>query len=101
MKCAASSVHTGDQDGEEVVVMMGLYGGGLGWLMMMLSSVLGLVVIGLVVWAIVRVTHTEQQQDRTVQPTAREILDRRFASGDIDAESYRAAVRELSASGRG
>jgi putative membrane protein len=79
--------------------MMGWYGG-MGW-MMVVSSVLGLALIGLVVWAIVRVTSTSQQPDRTARPTAQEILDRRFAAGEIDVETYRAATRELSASGRG
>ena len=79
--------------------MMGWYGG-MGW-MMVVSSVLGLALIGLVVWAIVRVTATSQQPDRTERPTPREILDRRFAAGEIDVETYRAAMRELSASGRG
>jgi putative membrane protein len=80
--------------------MMGWYGGGMGW-MMITSSVLGLALIGLVVWAIVRLTATGQQQDRPVHSSARDILDRRFAAGDIDAESYRAGVRELAASDRG
>lgn len=80
--------------------MMGWYGGGMGW-MMVISAVLGLVLIGLVVWAIVRVTYTGQQRDQPAQPSARDVLDRRFAAGDIDAESYRAAVRDLSAPGRG
>jgi putative membrane protein len=79
--------------------MMGWYGG-MGW-MMVVSSVLGLALIGLVVWAIVRVTSTSQQPERGEPATAREILDRRFASGEIDVETYRAAMRELSASGRG
>jgi putative membrane protein len=79
--------------------MMGWYGG-MGW-MMVVSSVLGLALIGLVVWVIVRVTSTSQRPDRAERPTAREILDRRFASGEIDVETYRAAIRELSASGRG
>lgn len=79
--------------------MMGWYGGGMGW-MMITSSVLGLALIGLVVWAIVRLTSTGQQQDRSARSSARDILDRRFASGDLDVESYRAAVRELAASER-
>jgi putative membrane protein len=77
--------------------MMGWYGGGMGW-MMIFSSVLGLALIGLVVWAIVRLTATGQQQGRSAHSSAREILDRRFASGDLDVDSYRAAVRELAAS---
>ena len=79
--------------------MMAWYGGGMGW-MMIISSVLGLVLIGLVVWAIVRVTYTGQQ-DRPTQPSPRDVLDRRYAAGEIDAESYRAALHDLSAPRRG
>jgi putative membrane protein len=78
------------------------YGAGMGW-MMITSSVLGLALIGLVVWAIVRVTSPTQPPAPTTvtrQQTARDILDRRFAAGEIDAESYRAAVQDLAA-GRG
>jgi putative membrane protein len=80
--------------------MMGWYGGGMGW-MMIASTFVGVALIGLVVWAIVRVTSTTQQPDRSGQATARQILDRRFAAGEIDVETYRSAMRELSASGRG
>jgi putative membrane protein len=79
--------------------VMGWYGAGMGW-MMLTSSVLGLALIGLVVWAIVRVTSPSQPGERRSQASAREILDRRFAAGEIDVEAYRAAVRELTA-GRG
>jgi putative membrane protein len=57
--------------------------------------------IGLVVWAIVQVTSTIHQPDRTGRQTAQDILDRRFAAGEIDVETYRAATRELSTPGRG
>jgi Predicted membrane protein len=79
--------------------VMGWYGGGMGW-MMLTSSILGLALIGLVVWAIVRVTSPSEPRERTAQASARDILDRRFAAGEIDVETYRAAVRELSMPGR-
>jgi putative membrane protein len=72
----------------------------MGW-MMLTSSVLGLVVIGLVVWAVVRATSSSEPRERDVPGSARDILDRRFAAGEIDVETYRAAVRELSMPGRG
>lgn len=74
---------------------MGWYGAGMGWAMMISSSVLGLALIGLVVWAVVRITSTAQP-DRSSSSGAREILDRRFAAGEIDVEAYRTALRELS-----
>lgn len=79
--------------------MMDWYGG-MGW-MMATSSVLGLALIGLVVWAIVRLTAAPPpKQQNPTRSSAREILDRRFASGEIDVDAYRRAVRELSDSPR-
>jgi putative membrane protein len=80
--------------------MMGWYGGGMGWVMI-ISSVLGLALIALVVWAIVRITAPAQRPDAGSPTSAREILDRRFASGEIDVEAYRTALRELSVPGSG
>lgn len=79
---------------------MGWYGGGMGW-MMMISIVLGMALIFLVVWAIVRITSTGQQREQPAYTPARDILDRRFAAGEIDVEAYRTAVRELSGPDRG
>jgi putative membrane protein len=78
---------------------MGGYGAGMGW-MMITNSVLALALIGLVVWAIVRVTSPTKppqgrSQDRS-DPAARDILDRRYAAGEIDAAAYRAVLDDLS-----
>jgi putative membrane protein len=75
--------------------MMGWYGGGAGWVMMLTSSVLGIALIAVVVWALLRVTSPGSGVSGPVRETPREILDRRLASGEIDVESYRTAVREL------
>jgi putative membrane protein len=75
--------------------MMGSYGTGMGW-MMITSSALGLALIALVVWAIVRVTSPSEPSAPPEVPTARDILDRRYAAGEIDAAAYRAAVDDLS-----
>jgi len=73
--------------------MMGWYdngwGPGLGMLVMLL--VWG-GIIGLGVWAVARLTRGESRP--TPVETPRQILDRRFASGEIDAEQY-AEARHL------
>lgn len=72
--------------------MMGLYGNGgmgtAGWLGM---GVFWLVLLGLIVWLVVRLL--PGSSDRTARPSdesAMEILDRRMASGDIDTDSWQA-----------
>lgn len=77
--------------------MMGWYGdgwgfaGGIGMLMMV---VFWGALIWAAVWTIARVTRT----DHTAMPpqeSARAILDRRFASGELSAEEYASARRTL------
>jgi putative membrane protein len=76
-------------------MMYGNWSGGWGW--MMLMPLLWIALIGLIVWAVVRAT---QRPDGSAsgamrRETAQEILDRRFASGEIDAESYTQARERL------
>lgn len=77
--------------------MMGWYQGGWGWagLLGMGSMVLlwG-ALIGLAVWAIARVTRTEATSGGSTE-SARAVLDRRFAAGDIDVEEYARRRRAL------
>lgn len=68
-----------------------MYGGWGGWAWpMMLMPLLWIVLIGLVVWAAIRLS--QRPSDRVPahpgRETPQEILDRRFASGEIDAETY-------------
>jgi len=53
--------------------------------------------IGVIIWAVVRLV--QRPADRTAeQPrreTAQEILDRRFASGEIEADAYTQARARL------
>lgn len=72
-----------------------MYGGnGWGWSAMILMPVVWVTLIGLVIWAVVRLTQPNSHQQGPVEPgavrreSAQEILDRRFASGEIDAETY-------------
>jgi len=80
--------------------MMGWYYGDWGWAGMAGMGMMLLVwgaVIGLAVWAIARITRTEPSRGVPLE-SARAILDRRFASGEIDAEDYARARRALEAS---
>jgi putative membrane protein len=83
------------------MAMMG-YGWGMGpagWIFMGLFWVL---VIGLIVWAVVALLpNVRSTGSRTSHETALEILDRRFAMGEIDAEQYRRAREELTATREG
>ena len=75
--------------------MMG-YGwgmGGAGWIFM---GLFWIVVIGLIVWAVVALLPGNRSgggPPRAQGP--REILDRRYALGEIDTEQYRRAREEL------
>ncbi|WP_369391105.1 SHOCT domain-containing protein [Streptomyces sp. CG1] len=84
--------------------MYGHYGHG-GWIWMAFLPLLWIAVIGLVVWVVVRLTRrpagrgdgTERGwlPGETPRETPEEILDRRFASGEIDADAYHEARRHL------
>lgn len=77
--------------------MMGWYPGGWAgagfWGMGMMVLVWG-AVIALAVWALARVTRTEQSVGGPVE-SARALLDRRFAAGEIDSEEYALRRRAL------
>jgi putative membrane protein len=76
--------------------MMG-YGwnmGPLGWIVMALFWI---VIIGLVVWALVALIPRARGNDTGRADSPAQILDRRFALGEIDTEQYRAARAQLTA----
>lgn len=72
--------------------MMSWYWGG-GWLGMSVMVLGWVALFTLAVWLVTRVTRTEHP----VQPTetARSVLDKRFASGEISAEEYAQMRRTL------
>jgi putative membrane protein len=72
------------------------FGWNAGFGMLMMVIVWG-GLIGLGVWAVARITRDQERPPTAESP--RQILDRRFASGDIDAEHYADARRMLE--GRG
>ena len=87
---------------EEVSEVMYWDGGGWAWMAFM--PLLWIALIGLVVWAAIRLTQhpagRDTHQDRGQPPpreTPEEILDRRFAAGEIDADTYTEARQRLAA----
>ena len=77
--------------------MMGYWNDGGGWMngygMLFMVLVWG-ALIALGVWAVARTTRGNPVAHTSAE-SPRQILDRRFASGEIDAEQYAAARRVL------
>ena len=59
--------------------------GWTGWWMWAGMGLFWLVVIGVVVWAVVRISGTSRQPSSS---SAEELLAARFAKGEIDADEY-------------
>jgi putative membrane protein len=81
-------------------MMMGWYGGGMGagaWLVMGLFWVALFVVI---VWLVVQLVPSRNRPSPGGPDSPEEILDRRFARGEIDEQTY-AAQRTALATTRG
>ncbi|WP_040927883.1 SHOCT domain-containing protein [Saccharomonospora azurea] len=76
--------------------MMWGYGPGAAWWMMVMP-VIWLVLIGLIVWAVVALTRGgfRGRDSRDRPETPEDILQRRFAAGEIDADAYRQARETL------
>lgn len=82
--------------------MMG-YGCGMGLVGWMFIGLFWVTLVGLIVWAVLAVLpRTRFEQRGRCEPsreTPLEILDRRFASGELTVEQYRQVRDELSARG--
>jgi putative membrane protein len=77
--------------------MMGWYGAGMGWAGWLGMGLFWLLVLGLIVFLVVRLLPGAGQRDSghtgsggQQTESAQEILDRRFARGEIDVETYQA-----------
>ncbi len=69
--------------------MMWGYGwSGPGMLMMSLSSLLGIVLIAVLIWAVVRWFNRKNSTMMAPTPSAMEILHQRYARGDIDTVTF-------------
>jgi putative membrane protein len=69
-----------------------MWWGSNGWLWMLVSWA---VIIGLVVWVVWAFSGRDTTRGRDRTPSARRILDERFARGEIDEEEYRRRRDEL------
>ncbi|GGC56435.1 SHOCT domain-containing protein [Hoyosella rhizosphaerae] len=76
---------------------------GTGWVWMALMPVVWIGLIVLIVWAVVRLTQDRPGRDRGVdyRESPEDILDRRFARGEIDADEYGEARKRLAEHRRG
>ncbi|GGR74214.1 hypothetical protein GCM10010169_17590 [Micromonospora fulviviridis] len=72
-----------------------MYGYGSGWIWMILMPVVWVALIAVIVWAVARAIQRPGDNGRQVRETPQEILDRRFALGEIDAVEYRRARAHL------
>lgn len=74
---------------------MNNWSGGMGaggWLLM---SVLWVVLIAVIVWAVANLFPRGERNDEDLAERPEEILDRRFASGEIDPATYDALSAKL------
>jgi len=73
------------------------YGWGMGFAGWVFMGLFWVVVLALVVWAVVALLPGARAGGRGRPETPEEILDRRFALGELDTEEYRRAREELAA----
>jgi len=84
--------------------MMWGYGFGWGWLMMSLGTILWIAILVVLVWALIRWLNTRTSTPAPppssgVQsgPTALELLQQRYARGEIDTATYEQMRERLEA----
>ncbi len=73
---------------------MNWYGDGTGWMNgagMIFMGLFWILLIGLGIWLVTWLTQRDRPTEKQESP--RQILDRRFASGEIDATAYAQARR--------
>ena len=85
--------------------MMWGYGFGWGWLMMSLGTILWIAVLVVLVWALIRWLNTRTStpvpplsSGAHSGPTALEILQQRYARGEIDTVTFEQMRERLAAS---
>jgi len=66
------------------------WNGNTGWWNggMLFMGLFWLLLIGFAVWAVIRLGQRPEDPAGTTVESARQILDRRFAAGDLDAAAY-------------
>lgn len=81
----------------EVFTMM--WGTGMGWWGWAFMGLTTVLLWGAVIAGIVAIFRGPGSASRPSEPTPREVLDERFARGEIDAEEYRARRSVLRSGG--
>ncbi len=76
--------------------MMGWYGGGAGLVMWLGMGLFWVALLAVIVWLVVRLL-PGQERGGGVTESPEDILDRRFARGEIDEQTYTAARATLAA----
>ena len=80
---------------------MGWYGGGMGGLMWLGMGLFWLILLGLIVWLVIRLLPgSSEPATRAPGESAVEILDRRMANGEIDIDTWQAQRAALLAAQR-
>lgn len=81
--------------------MMGWYGGGMGWAGWFFMGLFWVALLALIIWLVVKLlpagNRPPPHESRTAGESPLDILDRRFARGEVDVETYqvqRAALIE-------
>jgi putative membrane protein len=78
-----------------------MYGNAVGWGWMVLMPLLWIALLAVIIWAVIRLVQPGTPvrrppgDGRARRETPQEILDRRFASGEIDADAYAEARERL------
>jgi putative membrane protein len=87
--------------------MMWGYGFGWGWLMMSLGTILWIAILVVLVWALIRWLNNRTNTPAPLTwsgmqsgPTALEILQQRYARGEIDTATYEQIRERLEATPR-
>jgi putative membrane protein len=90
-----TSVHEATYQSEDTPMMWGYSFNWLGMTLMMVGSTIWIVLLGVLVWAVIRwLNHRTISPPRQTPmlpgsgPTAREILSQRYARGEIDAPTF-------------
>ena len=69
--------------------------GGWSWWWMLPMMMFWLVLAGAVIWGVVAVVRSGTSSDQAALPSAEDILNERFARGEIDAAEYRERIDAL------
>ena len=80
--------------------MMGGYANGMGPGAWILIGLFWLLLLGAILWAVLKLMPRSPERGRSAEASPEEILDRRFAAGELDVEAYR-TQRDALTSARG